>query len=126
MQHASLSVCLSSARNIYSCFVSGTIKLNISRMCARSHLLDGTCCDWAIDTCVHEAEEELRLGEIVLKSCDSSIPSKASEALTSIIVKMVSAAAAAGYRLSDPCQSDRDSIATVAAATAVYRCVRCR
>ena len=94
-------------------------------MRVQSALLDGTSCDWAIDTCVHEAEEELRLGEMVLKSCDSSIPSKAEEALTSIIMKMVHAAAAAGYNLSDASQCDHDSIATVAAATAVYRSVRC-
>jgi hypothetical protein len=88
----------------------------------QSALLGGAGCDWTIDSCVHEAEEELRLGEMVLKSGDSSIPSKASEALTCIIMKMVSAAAAAGHQLADAHQCDHDdAIATVAAATAVYR-----
>jgi hypothetical protein len=99
---------------------------------------------WAIESCVHESEEELRLGEIVLKSADSSIPPNAAEALTSTInvpllnhclllasippnphtypQKMMTTAAAAGHRLTDSHRScDGDGIPTVAAATAVYR-----
>ena len=80
------------------------------------------CGNWTIDVCVYEAEEELRLGEMVLSSGDSSITPTALEILKSTIDKMVSAAAAAGYRLNneDQCASN-GSIATVAAATAVYR-----
>jgi hypothetical protein len=80
------------------------------------------CGNWTIDVCVYEAEEELRLGEMVLSSGDSSITPTALEILKSTIGKMVSAAAAAGYRLNneDQCACN-ESVATVAAATAVYR-----
>jgi hypothetical protein len=71
---------------------------------------------------VHEAEEEFRLGAMVLKSGNSSIPDDASEALTSIIHKMLNGAACAGYQLANTQPLKHcDAIATVAAATAVYR-----
>ena len=128
--------------------ISGTIKLNISRLLLQPALSetrvgDGTSSSWAIESCLHEGEEELRLGEMVLKSADSSINPNAAEALTATInvplpnswrllasllpfltylQKMINAAATAGHRLTDlhP-SSDGDGIPTVAAATAVYR-----
>ena len=71
---------------------------------------------------MHEAEEELRLGEMVLQSGGSSIPPNATHALTSVIKKMVTAAGDKGYCLADATRcGDVGSVATVAAATAVYR-----
>jgi hypothetical protein len=71
---------------------------------------------------VHEAEEELRLGEMVLRSGGSSIPPTATEALTSVIKKMVTAAGDKGFFLADAARCGGvGAVATVAAATAVYR-----
>ena len=81
--------------------ISGTIKLNISRLYVKLDLskdLNFDASNFAIDCCVHEAEEELRLGEMVLSSGDSSIPPIASQALTCAISKMIASAAAAGRR----------------------------
>jgi hypothetical protein len=105
--------------------ISGTIKLNVSRLYVKSDLskdLNFDASNFVIESCVHEAEEELRLGEMVLSSGDSSIPPIASQALTCAISKMIASAAAAGYRLGNEHQLDSgDGIPTVAAATAVYR-----
>lgn len=71
---------------------------------------------------MYEAEEEFRLGAMVLKSGNSSITDEASEALTSIIHKLLNGAASAGYQLASARPLKHcDTIATVAAATAVYR-----
>ena len=105
--------------------ISGTIKLNISRLYVKLDLskdLNFDASNFVIESCVHEAEEELRLGEMVLSSGDSSIPPIASQALTCAISKMIASAAAAGHRLGNEHQLDSgDVIPTVAAATAVYR-----
>jgi hypothetical protein len=102
-----------------SVFCSGTIKLNISRL--RSETRVG-CSKWEIESCVHEAEEELRLGEMVLRSGGSSIPPTATDALTAVIKKMVTAAGDRGYYLANATRcGDVGTVATVAAATAVYR-----
>jgi hypothetical protein len=102
--------------------LSGTIKLNISRLVIKSALSAGAGSECVIDACVHEAEEEFRLGAMVLKSGNSSITGDASEALTYIILKMLNDAASAGYHLANTQPLKHcDAIATVAAATAVYR-----
>jgi hypothetical protein len=75
-----------------------------------------------IDACLHASEKELRLGQMVLESGDSSIAATAIEALGSTIQAMIDTAADAGYYLAgtiDP--DDAAAIATVAAGTAVYR-----
>ncbi len=109
----------------HSSFFSGTVKLNISRLRAESVLHEAQTLagsKWSIDCCVHEAEEELRLGEMVLRSGDSSISTSATHLLSSVITKMVTAAGDKGYHLADSTRcGDVGTIATVAAATAVYR-----